>query len=294
MIRPVTIATCLLACGAGLYLYQSKHEVEVLDRKIEQTVQATKDLREKSRMLAAEWTMLNDPERLQQFSATYLAALKPISPTQFTSLAELDHRLPAPVTPPPPSQGTTDEPDTGPAVSENTPAGGADTEAGSAVVAAASRSAPQATVPVAAPSVAPVRHAETRVAERAPVVHRAVREAPAHPVVLADARPVAPRFVPRVAEPRPEMRAAEPRPEMRVASLPPLPRAGAPAAPNPIVLGAPRPMPVMAQTAPAPVQYRPPSYAPTQPYGGSFLGMARGSMPSAPRPTPVNTAYNAD
>ena len=73
MIRPLTIATCLLACGSGLYLYQSKHEVQLLDRTIEKTVRDTGALREQSRLLSAEWTMLNDPERLRQFSDTYLS-----------------------------------------------------------------------------------------------------------------------------------------------------------------------------------------------------------------------------
>ncbi len=93
MIRPLTIATCLLACGSGLYLYQEKHEVQLLDRTIERTVHDTGTLRDQSRLLAAEWTMLNDPERLRQFSDTYLS-LKTITPSQFTSLADLDTKLP--------------------------------------------------------------------------------------------------------------------------------------------------------------------------------------------------------
>src|SRR6202012_5527553 len=95
MIRPLTVATFLMACGSGLYLYQSKHEVQLLDRTIEKTVHATGALREQSRLLAAEWTMLNDPERRRQFSDTYLN-LKSIDPKQFPSLADLDSRLPAP------------------------------------------------------------------------------------------------------------------------------------------------------------------------------------------------------
>src|SRR6478752_2067298 len=93
MIRPLTIVTFLMACGSGLYLYQSKHEVQVLDRTIERAVRDTAALREQSRLLAAEWTMLNDPERLRQFSDTYLS-LRTISPAQFTSLADLDNKLP--------------------------------------------------------------------------------------------------------------------------------------------------------------------------------------------------------
>ena len=94
MIRPLTVATFLLACGSGLYLYQSKHEVQLLDRTIEKTVHDTGALREQSRLLSAEWTMLNDPDRLRQFSDTYLN-LRTINPAQFTSLADLDNKLPA-------------------------------------------------------------------------------------------------------------------------------------------------------------------------------------------------------
>src|ERR1700757_718431 len=97
MIRPLTVATFLMACGSGLYLYQSKHEVQLLDRTIEKTVHDSNALREQSRLLSAEWTMLNDPDRPRQFSDTYLS-LKSISPTQFTSLNDLDGKLPAPQT----------------------------------------------------------------------------------------------------------------------------------------------------------------------------------------------------
>ncbi len=103
MIRPITVATFLMACGSGLYLYQEKHEVQLLDRTIEKTVHETAGLREQSRVLAAEWTMLNDPERLRQYSDKYLV-MKSIAPPQFTSLASLDSRLP-PVAPETPPQG---------------------------------------------------------------------------------------------------------------------------------------------------------------------------------------------
>jgi len=94
MIRPVTCVCFLLACGSGLYLYQSKHRVQVLDREIEKTVHATDALREQTRMLHAEWTLMNDPQRLQALSEQFLS-LKTVTPGQFTSMADLDNRLPA-------------------------------------------------------------------------------------------------------------------------------------------------------------------------------------------------------
>lgn len=98
MIRPVTCVCFLLACGSGLYLYQSKHRVQVLDHDIEQTVHATDALREQTRVLHAEWTLLNDPQRLQALADQFLN-LKTVAPGQFTSMAELDNRLPAVRTP---------------------------------------------------------------------------------------------------------------------------------------------------------------------------------------------------
>ncbi|HTI83598.1 MAG TPA: hypothetical protein VL614_24345 [Acetobacteraceae bacterium] len=103
MIRPITCICFLLACGSGLYLYQAKHRVQLLDRKIEDTVQATDKLREQTRVLHAEWTLLNDPQRLQTLAEQFLA-LKTVQPNQFTSMADLDSRLPAVPPPAPPPQ----------------------------------------------------------------------------------------------------------------------------------------------------------------------------------------------
>ena len=93
MIRPFTCLVFLLACGSGLYLYQSKHRARCSIEQIAQTVKSTEALREQTRMLSAEWTLLNDPERLRQLASQFLT-LQTVSPNQFTSLADLDSRLP--------------------------------------------------------------------------------------------------------------------------------------------------------------------------------------------------------
>jgi hypothetical protein len=116
MIRPFTLVCLVLACGSGLYLYQAKHRVQVLDHAIEKTVRDTNERRERIRILHAEWTLQNDPQRLQILADQFLA-LKTVAPGQFTSLAELDNRLP-PVPSPeavnplpaPPSPPTADTP----------------------------------------------------------------------------------------------------------------------------------------------------------------------------------------
>jgi hypothetical protein len=58
----------------------------------------TNAARDKIRLLDAEWTLLNDPERLRQLADQFLA-LKTVTPAQFTTMADLDRRLP-PVRPP--------------------------------------------------------------------------------------------------------------------------------------------------------------------------------------------------
>jgi hypothetical protein len=100
MIRPFTLVCFLLACGAGLYLYSAKHRVQLVDREIEKTVRATDELREQIRVLHAEWTLQNDPQRLQALADQFLK-LKTLTPGQFTSLADLNNRLPAVPTPEP-------------------------------------------------------------------------------------------------------------------------------------------------------------------------------------------------
>jgi hypothetical protein len=93
VIRPVTCICFALACGSGLYLYQAKHRVNLLDEQIRQTVRATDTAREQIRLLHAEWTRLSQPDRLQTLANQFLN-LKTTNPSQFTSMAQLDDRLP--------------------------------------------------------------------------------------------------------------------------------------------------------------------------------------------------------
>ncbi len=302
MIRPITIVTFLMACGSGLYLYQSKHEVQLLDRTIEKSVRDTTALREQSRLLSAEWTMLNDPERLRQFSDTYLS-LKSINPAQFTSLTDLDNRLPAPqIETPAPAPVETpiaaaDQPSMDGDESDDADTAPTATAAASAV-AAEPEAMPLPPIPTARPP---------QVATSAPHPTEA-KVAIARPPVVADVkpaepRPAEPRTAPRLAEVRPEPRVAEPRaPEART----PEPRAQMASAPKPIVLPSPRAEPAytprVAAAAPVAAPFRPApapapvsSFAPAQtPYSGSLLGAARNTAPPAPRPMPVNATYNAN
>lgn len=105
MIRPFTLICAMLAIGSGLYLYQTKHRAQLLDRQIHQIREATDALREHGRVLRAEYALLNDPQRLAELATAHLPALQPTQPPQWSVMSELEKRLPpigAPLAPPPP------------------------------------------------------------------------------------------------------------------------------------------------------------------------------------------------
>ncbi|HEY4043841.1 MAG TPA: hypothetical protein VGM32_18610 [Rhodopila sp.] len=270
MIRPLTVVTFLLACGSGLYLYQSKHEVQLLDRTIERTVRDTAALREQSRLLATEWNMLNDPERLRQFSDTYLN-LKPIDPKQYASIADLDARLPPPRVEVP-APDAEDQPS-----AEATPQ-----DAPPAPPVAEEKVLPLPPAPATRPASA-ARAAEPKVATSRPP------ETQSRPLPAVEARPVETRPLEQRAEQRSGPRVAETRAEPRAPSALP--------APKPIILAAPRPQqPINTRgnTQVSPPRPAVPPAPPPGPAPGSLLGMARGPAPPAPRPIPVNASYSAN
>lgn len=310
MIRPLTIATFLMACGSGLYLYQSKHEVQVLDRTIERSVRDTNALREQSRLIAAEWTMLNDPERLRQFSDTYLH-LKSISPTQFTSLADLNNRLPAPHVEAPaqgmPAQGMDDDEAAPSATGPQLQPEPAPATVAQEVMPVPPIPSPQPAPVLAAVAPAPVMATMARPAEvRQALARPVMMDGPTRSTPVAEARPAEPRVseshtAPRIAEARPQMpqpvappvrqvAAAVPRPQ--VASFAPInstPVNSTRAAAPPMQAASMQAASMQAQTS-----SRPAVVASQAPYGGSLLGMARGSISPAPRPTPVSATYNSN
>ena len=172
MIRPFTCLCLLLAGGSGLYLYQSKHRVELLDQQIETVVRQTQAARARIGVLRAEWALMNDPERLTDLAGRFLT-LRSTTPAQFTNFADLDARLPpvpVPATEGPAPDATTDQP----AVAEAAP------------VPAKPEPAPELAAahpaPVSAPAKAPVRIA--------------VKAKPAHEQVAQVARPERARVTP--------------------------------------------------------------------------------------------------
>lgn len=96
MIRPLTLLCMVAAGGAGLYLYQVKHQVALLDRELRELHRGIEQARERTAVLRAEWALLNEPERLRQVAQRHLP-LEPLQPQQFIRLTDLDRRVPPPV-----------------------------------------------------------------------------------------------------------------------------------------------------------------------------------------------------
>jgi hypothetical protein len=283
MIRPFTCIAALLAFGSGLYLYQTKHQAQVLDKQIEHTVKAITATRIQARELAAAWTLLGSPDRLQQLSDQFLE-IKPVLPGQFVAMADLDSRLPAPRPLPPPSSAVPDDDGTatGPIATTDSaampdvwtpltqpataPGGvvpgtaigtGAVPAAGVSTAGAPGTATPRAVVatslpaptPAADPAKATLMATPARQADRKP--SDAAR--PAHDVAQGrDASP--PRVAPANAIPQ------------------------RPASPSPMMAELDRPV------QPAPQRLAAPS-----PMTGSLLGMAHASS-RPPAPLPVSTS----
>lgn len=266
MIRPLTCACVLLAGAAGLYLYQSKHRVQLLDREIENTVRMTQAARERTGVLRAEWTLLNDPERLAQLAGRFLS-LKTVTPGQFTTFAELDNRLPAIRMPDPKA------PDEAPEEFPSEP------------IAQAPESSPKtqtAAAPAAKP--APERVAEKPAAEKQPAVKTAaVAQRPERPPERKPARE-APAIL---------AAASSSLPATRVVTHSAIAPAVAAALPRPVPVATASYVPSLAsnQASLPRIARASPGQAPA-PAFGSALGMARSAL--AP-PVPVSTsmaAYN--
>lgn len=191
MFRPLTFVTLMMACGSGLYLYQVKHQAQVVDKQIERTVKAIDATRSQVRELSAEWTLEGNPERLQQLATQFLPNDRPVQPSQFVGMTELDARLPAvrkldaePAAP---------MPDTGP---DAPPVGLPDSPSDATTMVSAPTppvvAAPAPAAPVKAPTPAPVI-AQAHTTDRKP----AEAPRPTRDMAMAPAPAAAPKPAPR-------------------------------------------------------------------------------------------------
>ncbi len=219
MMRPFTCLCMLAAAGAGLYLYQEKYRAQLLDREIASVIKQIDKTHERTNLLKAEWSLLNDPERLSSLAAQHLT-LQPLAPTQFAALADLGSRLPAPgtasdaapapvvdpavpmaeATPPAVPDAAPQEVASLPEPDDDTPAPPAETATPAPRLAEAARAPTRSAAPKPAPemAIATPRPATLQVAATRPIVRRpAVRRASPEQVAAAETpHPYRPLYAP--------------------------------------------------------------------------------------------------
>jgi hypothetical protein len=144
MIRASTIALVGLVLGAGLVTYQMKHRVAKLDQELVRVQRETLVEQERQHVLDAEWSLLNEPERLRRLAERHLP-LAPMQPRQFSDLGDAVRRLPAAAPEAPPAPAPAAAPSPAPVAGEGRGEG-----------------APAAAPPAAPAARPPARQLETR------------------------------------------------------------------------------------------------------------------------------------
>lgn len=97
MIRFMNLNAAFLALTIAVAFgnYHVKYEAERKAKELAAVEDQIADEQERQRLLEAEWSHLNEPQRLQALAARYLT-LNPIKATQIADMKELEARLPIP------------------------------------------------------------------------------------------------------------------------------------------------------------------------------------------------------
>lgn len=101
MMRFGAIFTLSVAVAAGIGLYHAKYRVLALESELAEVQQNIQRDRQAIHVLKAEWSFLNEPDRLAEFARRHLE-LVPIAGSQLATIADVPEKLPliVPETPP--------------------------------------------------------------------------------------------------------------------------------------------------------------------------------------------------
>lgn len=93
MIRAFNIVLVLAVIGLSIGLYDIKYRAEIAETRAERIERDIAHEQESIRVLRAEWSYLNQPERLQELARRY-TALEPLQASQIGTFADvpLPHR----------------------------------------------------------------------------------------------------------------------------------------------------------------------------------------------------------
>ncbi len=92
MIRRSTLLTTLLAASTGLALFVVKYQVQDLEDTLTQINREIAENRQAVHVLKAEWSHLNEPNRLRSLVARHLD-LGPLDNAQFLKPSDLSDEL---------------------------------------------------------------------------------------------------------------------------------------------------------------------------------------------------------
>ena len=85
---PLTIVVMSLVLAVSLGLYRLESEVQILERRLTKATTQLEDNRHNSSILAAEWSFLSQPSRIQALARRHLK-LQDLTPGQISQLAAL-------------------------------------------------------------------------------------------------------------------------------------------------------------------------------------------------------------
>ena len=102
MLKTLNILLVTVMLGAAAYTYGIKHDAELLEAEVAKIDRKIKLEKETISLLQADWTLLDQPGRLQQLVEVYAEELK-LQPIQPDQIVEPDE-LPAPRVVPLPAQ----------------------------------------------------------------------------------------------------------------------------------------------------------------------------------------------
>jgi cell division protein FtsL len=92
MIRHTTLLAIILAAALSVVLFGVKYQVRDLEEELTSIERAILNEERAIHVLRAEWSHLNDPERLRQLAARYLD-LSPVTARQLGSFDDLGDRV---------------------------------------------------------------------------------------------------------------------------------------------------------------------------------------------------------
>lgn len=88
MIRALNIVLVLAVIGASVGLYDIKYRAELVERRVQTIEKKIASEQESIRVLRAEWSYLNQPERLQELAQRY-TKLEPLQASQIGTIADV-------------------------------------------------------------------------------------------------------------------------------------------------------------------------------------------------------------